>query len=147
MEVWALEAYGAAYTLREMLTVKSDDVVGRVKTYEAIVKGQKLPEPGIPEAFRVLKKELQALALDIRLIDDEGNEIGERKIEDEERRFPISIDTAPTKEVEENEEDLPEESLEESESFDEDTINEDTDSTLDSVIDSMFSFDEENEEE
>ena len=60
-----MEAYGAAYTLREILTVKSDDVVGRVKTYEAIVKGQKLPEPGLPEAFRVLKKELQALALDV----------------------------------------------------------------------------------
>ena len=67
MEVWALEAYGAAYTLREILTVKSDDVVGRVKTYEAIVKGQPMPEPGLPESFRVLKKELQALALDIRL--------------------------------------------------------------------------------
>ena len=66
MEVWALEAYGAAYTLREILTVKSDDVVGRVKTYEAIVKGQPMPEPGLPESFRVLKKELQALALDIR---------------------------------------------------------------------------------
>ncbi len=94
MEVWALEAYGAAYTLREILTVKSDDVVGRVKTYEAIVKGQKLPEPGLPESFRVLKKELQALALDIRMLDDEGNELDERKIEDEERRFPTSIDTA-----------------------------------------------------
>ena len=92
MEIWALEAYGAAYTLREILTVKSDDVVGRVKTYEAIVKGQKLPEPGLPEAFRVLKKELQALALDIRLLDDDGNEIDMRKIEEEERRFPSSIE-------------------------------------------------------
>ncbi len=92
MEVWALEAYGAAYTLREILTVKSDDVVGRVKTYEAIVKGQPLPEPGIPESFRVLKKELQALALDIRLLDDEGNEIDMRKIEEEERTFPSSIE-------------------------------------------------------
>ena len=92
MEIWALEAYGAAYTLREILTVKSDDVVGRVKTYEAIVKGQKLPEPGLPEAFRVLKKELQALALDVRLLDEEGNEIDMRKIEEEERRFPTSIE-------------------------------------------------------
>ena len=92
MEVWALEAYGAAYTLREILTVKSDDVVGRVKTYEAIVKGQPLPEPGLPESFRVLKKELQALALDIRLLDENDNEIDERNIEDEERRFPTSID-------------------------------------------------------
>ena len=87
MEVWALEAYGAAYTLREILTVKSDDVVGRVKTYEAIVKGQPMPEPGLPESFRVLKKELQALALDIRLLDENDQEIDERNIEDEERRF------------------------------------------------------------
>ncbi|WP_249029462.1 DNA-directed RNA polymerase subunit beta [Tannockella kyphosi] len=92
MEVWALEAYGAAYTLREILTVKSDDVVGRVKTYEAIVKGQPLPEPGLPESFRVLKKELQALALDIRLLDEFDNEIDMRNIEEEERRFPISIE-------------------------------------------------------
>ena len=92
MEVWALEAYGAAYTLREILTVKSDDVVGRVKTYEAIVKGQPMPEPGLPESFRVLKKELQALALDIRLLDENEQEIDERNIEDEERRFPRSIE-------------------------------------------------------
>ena len=91
-EVWALEAYGAAYTLREILTVKSDDVVGRVKTYEAIVKGQPMPEPGLPESFRVLKKELQALALDIRLLDENDQEIDERNIEDEERRFPRSIE-------------------------------------------------------
>ena len=92
MEVWSLEAYGAAYTLREILTVKSDDVVGRVKTYEAIVKGQPMPEPGLPESFRVLKKELQALALDIRLLDENDQEIDERNIEDEERRFPRSIE-------------------------------------------------------
>lgn len=92
MEVWALEAYGAAYTLREILTVKSDDVVGRVKTYEAIVKGQPMPESGLPESFRVLKKELQALALDIRLLDENDQEIDERNIEDEERRFPRSIE-------------------------------------------------------
>lgn len=92
MEVWALEAYGAAYTLREILTVKSDDVVGRVKTYKAIVKGQPMPEPGLPESFRVLKKELQALALDIRLLDENDQEIDERNIEDEERRFPRSIE-------------------------------------------------------
>ena len=75
MEVWALEAYGAAYTLQEILTVKSDDVVGRVKTYEAIVKGQNIPAPGIPESFRVLIKELQSLALDVRVLDVEGEEI------------------------------------------------------------------------
>ena len=68
MEVWALEAYGAAYTLQEILTVKSDDVVGRVKTYEAIVKGEDVPNPGIPESFRVMLKELQSLGLDIKLL-------------------------------------------------------------------------------
>ena len=82
MEVWALEAYGAAYTLQEILTVKSDDVTGRVKTYEAIVKGSNIPKPGVPESFKVLVKELQALCLDIRVLDEQGNEI-ELKDEDE----------------------------------------------------------------
>ena len=68
MEVWALEAYGAAYTLQEILTVKSDDIVGRVKTYEAIVKGENIPKSGIPESFKVLVKELQSLALDIKIL-------------------------------------------------------------------------------
>ncbi|MBR2896743.1 MAG: DNA-directed RNA polymerase subunit beta [Oscillospiraceae bacterium] len=75
MEVWALEAYGAAYTLQEILTVKSDDVTGRVKTYEAIVKGHNVPKPGVPESFKVLVKELQSLCLDIKVLDEEGNEI------------------------------------------------------------------------
>ena len=75
MEVWALEAYGAAYTLQEILTVKSDDVVGRVKTYEAIVKGENVPEPGVPESFKVLIKELQSLALDVKVLDKDENEI------------------------------------------------------------------------
>ncbi|MCD8364657.1 MAG: hypothetical protein LUC83_02360, partial [Clostridiales bacterium] len=75
MEVWALEAYGAAYTLQEILTVKSDDVIGRVKTYEAIIKGDNIPEPGIPESFKVLLKELQALGLDVTLEDENGDEV------------------------------------------------------------------------
>ena len=75
MEVWALEAYGAAYTLQEILTVKSDDIVGRVKTYEAIVKGANVPKPGIPESFKVLIKELQSLGLDMKVYDKEGEEI------------------------------------------------------------------------
>ena len=83
MEVWALEAYGAAYTLQEILTVKSDDVTGRVKTYEAIVKGQNIPTPGVPESFRVLVKELQSLGLDIRVLDDEGEEIELSQIGDD----------------------------------------------------------------
>ena len=132
MEVWALEAYGAAYTLREILTVKSDDVVGRVKTYEAIVKGQKLPEPGLPESFRVLKKELQALALDIKMLDDEGNEIDERKIEDEERRFPTSIDTTP--EEPSTTPEVVEEDSDEEDSFD-----------LESFVDLDEDFDDEEE--
>ena len=82
MEMWALEAYGAAYTLREMLTVKSDDVTGRVKTYEAIVKGRNVPEPGVPEAFKVLVKELQSLCLDIRVLDENGNQIELKEDED-----------------------------------------------------------------
>src|SRR5699024_6368074 len=79
MEVWALEAYGAAYTLQEILTVKSDDVVGRVKTYEAIVKGEEIPKPGIPESFRVMLKELQSLGLNIVVQDKEGNEVDIRQ--------------------------------------------------------------------
>ena len=75
MEVWALEAYGASYTLQEILTVKSDDVVGRVKTYEAIIKGDNIPEPGIPESFKVLLKELQSLGLDVRVLAEDGSEI------------------------------------------------------------------------
>lgn len=82
MEVWALEAYGAAYTLQELLTVKSDDVIGRVKTYEAIVKGENIPEPGVPESFKVLIKELQSLCLDVKVLSDEAQEI-QIKEEDE----------------------------------------------------------------
>ena len=83
MEVWALEAYGAAYTLQEILTYKSDDVVGRVKTYEAIVKGQPIPRPGVPESFRVLVKELQALGLDLKVLDEHNQEIELRDDDDE----------------------------------------------------------------
>ena len=83
MEVWALEAYGAAYTLQEILTVKSDDVTGRVKTYEAIVKGLNVPKPGVPESFKVLIKELQSLCLDMKVLDDQGNEIELKEDEDD----------------------------------------------------------------
>lgn len=83
MEVWALEAYGASHTLQEMLTVKSDDIVGRVKTYEAIVKGENIPQPGVPESFKVLIKELQALALEIQVLDEKGNEVDLEVDEDE----------------------------------------------------------------
>ena len=89
MEVWALEAYGAAYTLQEILTVKSDDIVGRVKTYEAIVKGENIPKPGIPESFKVLVKELQSLALDVRILNSTGDEIDlDEMTEDEDEYVP-----------------------------------------------------------
>ncbi|MEI3601293.1 DNA-directed RNA polymerase subunit beta [Oceanobacillus sp. SE10311] len=84
MEVWALEAYGAAYTLQEILTVKSDDTVGRVKTYESIVKGHNVPEPGVPESFKVLIKELQSLGLDVKMLNSQEDEIDMRELEDEE---------------------------------------------------------------
>jgi DNA-directed RNA polymerase subunit beta len=85
MEVWALEAYGAAHTLQEMLTVKSDDVTGRVKTYEAIVKGEEILEPGVPESFRVLVKELQSLGLGVEVFNTDGEKITFGKEESEER--------------------------------------------------------------
>ncbi len=84
MEVWALEAYGAAHILQEILTVKSDDVAGRVRTYEAIVKGENIPEPGIPESFKVLIKELQSLCLDVKVLTDEDQEIEVKESLDDE---------------------------------------------------------------
>ena len=92
MEVWALEAYGAAYTLQEILTYKSDDVVGRVKAYEAIVKGERIPKPGVPESFRVLVKELQSLGLDIRVLDLDHKEIELRDMNDDSNEH-LNIDT------------------------------------------------------
>ena len=98
MEVWALEAYGAAYTLQEILTVKSDDIVGRVKTYEAIVKGENVPRPGVPESFKVLIKELQSLGLDMRVFAANNEEIDLRNTADD--------DIAPTPSKIESEDDL-----------------------------------------
>jgi DNA-directed RNA polymerase subunit beta len=97
MEVWALEAYGAAYTLQEMLTIKSDDTVGRVKAYEAIVKGENIAEPQIPESFKVLLKEMQSLALDIRVESEEGTEVEVVEEDDELLRAAeeLGIDLSP----------------------------------------------------
>lgn len=93
MEVWALEAYGAAHTLQEILTVKSDDVVGRVKTYEAIVKGENIPEPGVPESFKVLIKELQALCLDVKVLNDDNQEIRlKESVEEELEELEVNIE-------------------------------------------------------
>ncbi|HEX8834546.1 MAG TPA: DNA-directed RNA polymerase subunit beta, partial [Abditibacteriaceae bacterium] len=83
MEVWALEAYGAAHTLQEILTIKSDDVSGRVKTYESIVKGESVLEPGVPESFKILVKELQSLALQVEVEDEDGNVMELKEVEDE----------------------------------------------------------------
>ena len=99
MEVWALEAYGAAYTLQEILTVKSDDVTGRVKAYEAIVKGQNIPTPGVPESFKVLVKELQALCLDVKVLDKEGNEIELSSLTEEELETPNYVSGAALEEA------------------------------------------------
>ena len=100
MEVWALEAYGAAHILQEILTVKSDDVVGRVKTYESIVKGENISEPGIPEAFKVLLKELQALALDVKVLTESGDELVIREFEDDDVH-----DKEPSRQISQREED------------------------------------------
>ncbi len=108
MEVWALEAYGAAHILQEILTVKSDDIVGRVKTYESIVKGNNISEPGIPEAFKVLLKELQSLALDVKVLTESGEELVIRELDDDDESIP----TARAREVQEEEAKIPEEELE-----------------------------------
>ncbi|MBR4470403.1 MAG: DNA-directed RNA polymerase subunit beta [Erysipelotrichaceae bacterium] len=100
MEVWALEAYGAAHTLEEILTVKSDDINGRTKTYDAIIKGKRIPDPGIPESFNVLKNELQALALDVRMLDSEGNEVSISRSDDDEREVEKASDATVVEDTE-----------------------------------------------
>lgn len=121
MEVWALEAYGASFTLQELLTVKSDDVVGRVKTYEAIVKGENVPEPGIPEAFKVLIKELQSLSLDVKILSEDAREIEIKETDDEdEQEQPLDVNMEgmedegqPDRSYEDQEEDGEEEDTDE----------------------------------
>lgn len=133
MEVWALEAYGAAYTLQEILTVKSDDVVGRVKTYEAIVKGENIPEPGIPEAFKVLIKELESLGLDLKLYDDNDREI-------EVKENSEYVDDTNTYALEEDLE--TDEEIEESEESDAENIEEDDDEFFTNILDDEIPDDE-----
>ncbi len=116
MEVWALEAYGAAYTLQEMLTVKSDDIVGRVKTYEAIVKGENVPEPGVPEGFKVLIKELQSLGLDVRLLSEDNQELELKENIEDGIDFNSIEDSRKLEEQVINEEELAQEYIEEGES-------------------------------
>ncbi len=110
MEVWALEAYGAAHTLQELLTVKSDDVVGRVKTYESIVKGENIPEPGVPESFKVLIKELQSLALDVKVLSEESEELEILEDDEDDTQLDVNIEGHETQE--EEEEEIPEEEME-----------------------------------
>jgi DNA-directed RNA polymerase subunit beta len=147
MEVWALEAYGAAYTLQEILTVKSDDVVGRVKTYESIVKGENVPEPGIPESFKVLIKELQSLALDVKVYSEEREEIAiKESTEDELEDLNVNIegreDETPLNDYEDIGEDLSEEDLD-MDDFDIGEIANPGDSLDDSLGEELFSEDEE----
>jgi DNA-directed RNA polymerase subunit beta len=106
MEVWALEAYGAAYTLQEMLTIKSDDTVGRVKAYEAIVKGENIAEPSIPESFKVLLKEMQSLALDVNVVSEEGQRAEMRDEDDDLLRAAeeLGIDLSGVRAVDDEEE-------------------------------------------
>ncbi len=136
MEVWALEAYGAAYTLQEILTVKSDDVVGRVKTYESIVKGQNIPTPGIPESFKVLIKELQSLSLDIRVLNEQGEEIDLKQHFEEDDDIPVATDDDATLDEDQvmtsmDGFQLDEDQDEEGNMFDESSIFEDQDDMLD----------------
>lgn len=133
MEVWALEAYGASYTLQELLTVKSDDVMGRVKTYEAIVKGENVPEPGIPESFKVLIKELQSLCLDVKILSEDEKEIVLKDIDEDEGEEALDINmegledqgsAVPQEELVENSYEEVEEEPDEEELFDESFIEE-----------------------
>ena len=130
MEVWALEAYGAAYTLQEILTVKSDDVVGRVKTYEAIVKGADVPRAGVPESFRVLIKELQSLGLDMRVLDDAGNEIDLKQTFDDDDTLIDARELKPGEDV------LLEDELND---FVPEEPDEDAEPDTDALLDDMFS--------
>ena len=140
MEVWALEAYGAAYTLQEILTVKSDDVVGRVKTYEAIVKGDNIPEPGVPESFKVLIKELQALCLDVKVLGEDYTEIMLKESDEDEDLESLDVniesnDELPGSDMRVDEEDIDEEIIE----IDE---NELSDDDLEMEMDLDISFDD-----
>ena len=146
MEVWALYAYGAAYTLQEMMTVKSDDVVGRVKVYEAIVKGEEVNRAGVPESFRVLMKEFQALGLDISIINEEGESLGLKQIEesDDEVEEPLNEEVNITKiNTEETKEENPETEETDDDSLEDGELEEQPDEELINVEDELSKGDEE----
>ena len=140
MEVWALEAYGASYTLQEILTVKSDDTVGRVNTYESIVKGQNVPKPGIPESFKVLIKELQSLCLDVRVLDENQEEIDLKQSFDDDDIIPqpVSFEDENADADTYNDTEMEDAGFSLEDNEDDDEILEDLD---DSDSDDMFSFD------
>ena len=156
MEVWALEAYGAAHILQEILTVKSDDVVGRVKTYESIVRGENISEPGIPEAFKVLLKELQSLALDVKVLTESGDELVIREFEEEEDNFDVEAKRSESlkpealeeldfgvDDMEEDDEDFDVQTIFDDESDDEDGFNgdaEEDEAFEDDLDDETFGF-------
>ena len=151
MEVWALEAYGAAYTLQEILTVKSDDVVGRVKTYESIVKGENVPEPGIPESFKVLIKELQSLALDVKVYSEEREEITlKESVEDELEELNVNIegreDETPLTDYEDIGEDIMDEDMD-IDDFDLGEINTSGEVLEDTLGEDLFSEEDEDFED
>ncbi|MFZ5942521.1 MAG: DNA-directed RNA polymerase subunit beta [Bacillota bacterium] len=143
MEVWALEAYGASYTLQEILTVKSDDVVGRVKTYEAIVKGENVPEPGVPESFKVLVKELQSLCLDVKILSEDDEEIEIREAEEDiaETAKELGLD------IQVDDERLDKAPVSNEEFVDDDEIEEDEDIDFDDVAISFDGDEDEDEDE
>lgn len=140
MEVWALEAYGASHTLQEILTIKSDDIQGRIKTYEAIIKGKDIPEPGIPESFRVLMHELQGLAIDVRLLDENGNEVDITNEEDEHISHEHEVFEAPANERLENDIEPKEDHIEEEDIVDGQIIQNDP---VDEEIDATETVEEE----
>ena len=138
MEVWALEAYGSAYTLQEILTVKSDDVAGRVKTYEAIVKGENVPKPGVPESFKVLIKELQSLALDVKVLDGFDNEIELKEIDDDDDTSTLRINIADDDDIIEALEAEPAEDIEDVIEEEEDGFEDVSEEEMDDITDSLF---------
>ena len=135
-----MEAYGASHTLQEILTIKSDDIQGRIKTYEAIIKGKDIPEPGIPESFRVLMHELQGLAIDVRLLDENGNEVDITNEEDEHISHEHEVFEAPANERLENDIEPKEDHIEEEDIVDGQIIQDDP---VDEEIDATETVEEE----
>ena len=143
MEVWALYAYGAAHVLQEMMTIKSDDVVGRVKVYESLVKGTPIPTSGIPESFRVLIKEFQALGLDITVLDEDGNYNELKDLEEEDKDSFLSSDEVLNNVKDDDEPEMPSEELDDEESDFDDVEEEFDDEELDEFDEELMEGDEE----